>query len=121
MRVDKKLREVFREISNKSLEYMNYPDQERKYIKRLLKRFEKFTEDERIYIVKVLFEELRYKNIIVDEDNIVNLHNLQLKKYTYILVTSLAAILFIIYFYRSKASFDTIETFLEKIITLMSL
>ncbi len=78
MKVNHQIRILLNEIDKKTLEYINTPDIERKYIRRLIKFFKtSFTEDEQVYIVKQVIEEIRYKNIITDTDNLLVISNIK--------------------------------------------
>lgn len=85
MIINPSIKRLFKDISNQSVVYANTPDKERKYNRRLLKLFkEELTEEEQLYVMKSLFESIHYKNIVTDPDNVLQLHNIKLRSYTFI-------------------------------------
>lgn len=85
MIINPHIKRLFKDISNQSVAYANTPDKERKYNRRLLKLFkEQLTEEEQLYVIKSLFESIHYKNIVTDPDNVLQLHNIKLRSYTFI-------------------------------------
>lgn len=84
MIINPAIKGLFKEVSTQSIAYANTPDKERKYNRRLLKLFkEELTEDEQLYVMKSLFESLHYKNIVTDPDNVLQLHNIRLRTFTF--------------------------------------
>lgn len=95
MIINPNIKRLFKEVSTQSIAYANTPDKERKYNRRLLQVFkEQLTEDEQLYVVKSLFESLHYKNIVTDPDNVLQLHNIKLRTFTFgFFIVSLFALL----------------------------
>ena len=84
MIINPKIKGLFKEVSVQSIAYANTPDKERKYNRRLLKIFkEQLTEEEQLYVMKSLFESIHYKNIVTDPDNVLQLHNIKLRTFTF--------------------------------------
>ena len=82
MKVNKNIKNMLKEISERSVEYANDPNNERKYIRRILKLYtDVLTEDERIYVFKSLMEDLRYKNLATDPDNLIMMHNIKMRSW----------------------------------------
>lgn len=84
MIVNPMLKLIFKEISSQTVTYMNFPDKERKYTKRILKIFkEQLTEEEQIYILTSIAVNLHYRTIVTDPDNVLTLHTIRLRNITY--------------------------------------
>ena len=94
MKVDPQIKILLNQIDKKTLEYINTPDIERRYIRRLVKFFKNsFTEDEQVYIVKQIIEELRYKNIITDPDNLLVISNIKNRSIFLVFILTVFAML----------------------------
>ena len=89
MMINPKIKETFEEIAEKALDFTNTPDKERKYLKRLLDVFKKdLTEDEQLFLFKLILEQIHFRNIITDPDNIALIHNIKLKTISYVFILS---------------------------------
>lgn len=119
MRINKQIRETFNEIAIQSLNYANNPDKDYRYIRRLLKQFDKFSDDEKIYIVKEILEQIRYRNIITDPDTVLNLSNITLRKHTLIFLLIAALMILASFLFHTNKFVDDIYTAFGKIITIL--
>ena len=96
MIINPNIKRLFKEVSNQSVAYANTPDKERKHNKRLLKIFkDQLTEEEQLYVMKSLFESIHYKNIVTDPDNVLQMHNIKLRTFTFIFF--MAALLMLLF------------------------
>lgn len=122
MIVNKKIIEAFREISEQNIKYMNTPDKDRKYLVRLLDIFKKnLTEQEQVFIFKVILEQIHYRNIITDPDNIIQIHNVKLKTITYVFILTVSVVLLTAVLFKVNESLNgVVETF-GHILKLLSL
>lgn len=94
MIVNRNIKETFRDIAVASELNANSVDPSRSYIKRLLKIFNnKLTEEERLLVVKFLFENIYYRNIITDPDNIIQLNNIRLRNVTYYILLAIVSVI----------------------------
>lgn len=122
MIINPKIKALFKDISVQSIAYANAPDKERKYNRRLLKIFkEQLTEEEQLYVMKSLFESIHYKNIVTDPDNVLQMHNIKLRTFTFLFfVVSLFALLISALFKNNAGLNSIIEVFsnIFKIINL---
>ena len=122
MLVNKKIKETLDEISSKAIEYTNLPDKERKYLKRLLNIFYKnLTEDDQLFILKLLLEQIYYKNIITDPDNIIQIHNIKLKTITYIFFLVVALMIIGALTFRVNEGLNSILDIFENVIKILTL
>ena len=54
-------------------------------LKRALVFFKRrLTEEEQLILLKIVYENLHYKNIVTDPDNVLTLHTIRMKNVTYI-------------------------------------
>lgn len=121
MRVNKHIKETLLQISKKSIDYANNPDMEYKYLKRMIKQFEKLSEDEKLYLVKQILEEIRYKNIITDPDNVIALHNIKLRSHTYVFILFVIGGIIMSALLRTNSAINNLLDVFSKIVTVLSL
>lgn len=121
MIVNPKIKELFLEINKESISYANTPDKERKYLRRLLHIFKnKLTENEQLYIFKLIIEFIHYKNIIADPDNILQLHNINMRTYTYIMFLAIIVILVIAGIFDFNDSGFSIMSIFNNIVKILT-
>lgn len=121
MIVNPKIKELLIEIEKKSISYANTPDKERKYLKRLLDIYKtNLTENEQLYIFKIIIELLHYKNIITDPDNIIQLHNIKLRTYTYIMFLIIIIMLVAAGIFKLNDSIANIFTIFNNIFKILT-
>lgn len=122
MVINKKIKETLREITEQNTKYMNTPDKERKYLKRLLGVFKNsFTEDEQLFIFKIVLDQMHYRNMITDPDNIVQIHNIKLKTITYIFFLTTVIILLIAALFKVNESLNGIIDMFGSVFKLLAL
>lgn len=122
MMVNPKIKELLQEISNKSIEYGNEPDKDRKYLKRMLNIFNKqLTDDEQLFVFKLMLEQIYYKNIIADPDNINQLNNIRLKTYSYIFLLSLLFLVVTAGLFKVNDSLNNIGNSILNIMKVLTL
>lgn len=115
MIVNPKIKEVFKNISVQSLKYANTPDIDKKYIKRVLDIYKnKITEDEQLMLLKFMLEHIHFRSIISDPDNMIILHNIKLRSYTYIfLLTSILFVFISLLFNTNTIMSNALDNFLN--------
>lgn len=80
MRTNPKIREVFEEISARSIELSNNYDEQRKYLRRLIEIFRNDLNDhERIYVFKQLLEEISFKTVVSHPDKVREIYSIRTK------------------------------------------
>lgn len=122
MIVNKKIKDALKEITEQNVKYMNTPDKERKYLVRLLGVFKNtLTEQEQIFIFKIILEQIHYRNIITDPDNIVQIHNIKLKTITYIFLLTVIVILLVAALFKVNESLNGIVSMFGNVLKLLSL
>lgn len=122
MIINKKIKDVLKEISEQNVKYMNTPDKERKYLVRLLGVFKNtLSEQEQVFILKVILEQMHYRNIITDPDNIVQIHNIKLKTITYVFFLTVVLILLVASLFKVNESLNGIIQMFGNVLKLLAL
>ena len=122
MKVNPKIRAVLDEIAKDAVTHANTPAKNYKHCRRLLRVFSStLTEQERIYIVSMLFEMVHYKNVMVDPDNLLTISNIKLRT---ILFTFLLGMVFLVsgaVLFRSNHSLNGIMNMIDGFMKIFSL
>lgn len=100
MLVNKDLTKFLTALADESIKSSNNEDLNRANLKRALVFFKRrLTEEEQLILLKIVYENLHYKNIVTDPDNVLTLHTIRMKNVTYvflmiIFILVIAAMLF---------------------------
>ena len=122
MMISKKIKETFKEITEQNVKYMNTPDKERKYLKRLLNIFKNnLNDEEQLFLFKVILEQMHYRNLITDPDNIVQIHNIKLKTITYVFFLTVVLILLIAALFKVNDSLNGLISMFGNVLKLLAL
>lgn len=122
MIVSKKIKETFKEITEQNVKYMNMPDKERKYLKRLLNVFKKnLNDEEQLFLFKIILEQMHYRNLITDPDNIVQIHNIKLKTITYVFFLAVVIILLVAALFKVNDSLNGLISMFGNVLKLLAL
>lgn len=122
MMINKNIKETLKEITDQNTKYMNTPDKERKYLKRLLGIFKNnLTDDEQLFLFKIMLDQMHYRNIITDPDNIVQIHNIKLKTITYVFFISVVLILLIASLFKVNDSLNSVLDMFGNVFKLLTL
>ena len=122
MLINKKIKETFKEITEQDVKYMNMPDKERKYLKRLLNVFKNhLSDEEQLFLFKVILEQMHYRNLITDPDNIVQIHNIKLKTITYVFFLTVVIILLVAALFKVNDSLNGLISMFGNVLKLLAL
>lgn len=122
MMISKKIKETFKEITEQNVKYMNTPDKERKYLKRLLNIFKNnLNDEEQLFLFKVILEQMHYRNLITDPDNIVQIHNIKLKTITYVFFLTVVIILLVAALFKVNDSLNGLISMFGNVLKLLAL
>lgn len=122
MIVNRKIKEMFKEISVETVKYMNSKDTERKYIRRLLNIFKtQLNEEEQIFIVKTILEFIHYKNIVIDPDTIITAANIKLRTYFFIFVLIIIGMFTVAILFKTNESLNEIVPLILNVLRVMGL
>lgn len=122
MMISKKIKDTFKEITEQNVKYMNMPDKERKYLKRLLNVFKNnLNDEEQLFLFKVILEQMHYRNLITDPDNIVQIHNIKLKTITYVFFLTVVIILLVAALFKVNDSLNGLISMFGNVLKLLAL
>lgn len=122
MIISKKIKDTFKEITDQNVKYMNMPDKERKYLKRLLGVFKNtLSEEEQLFIFKIVVEQMHYRNMITDPDNIVQIHNIKLKTITYVFFLTVVIVLLVAGLFKVNDSLNGLISMFGNVLKLLAL
>ncbi len=94
MTVNPKIKLMLAEIAEQSVKHANKKDERKRYQRKLLKMFkDNMSEDEQLYVLSNIMEEISYKNIIADPDNMLTVGNIKLRSHFMIFVMSIIFLL----------------------------
>ena len=110
------------EIAKDAVTHANTPAKNYRHYRRLLQLFNSSLNDqERIYIVSIIFEMIHYKNVMVDPDNLLTISNIKLRT---ILFTFLLGMVFLVsgaVLFRSNHSLNGIMNMIDGFMKIFSL
>lgn len=122
MIVTKKIKDTLKEITQQNIKYMNTPDKERKYLKRLLGVFKNtLNEEEQLFVFKIVLEQMHYRNMITDPDNIVQIHNIKLKTISYVFLLTIVVILLVAALFKVNDSLNGLISMFGNVLKLLAL
>lgn len=122
MLISKKIKETFKEITEQNVKYINMPDKERKYLKRLLNVFKNhLSDEEQLFLFKIILEQMHYRNLITDPDNIVQIHNIKLKTITYVFFLTVVIILLVAALFKVNDSLNGLISMFGNVLKLLAL
>ena len=122
MRVNPQIRNMLKEISTGAVELANTPGKDYMHFRRLLKVYDKhMSEEERIFLLKTVFELIHYRSIMVDPDNLLVLSNIKLRTHVFIFVLTIIAMLVAAALFKTNSVLNGTMEMVTRFITLFSL
>jgi len=122
MIINTQIKKTLNEISAQTVKYMNSPDKERKYLLRLFKIFKTtLTEEEQIFVFKIILEQIHFRNIISDPDNIIQIHNVKLKTITYVFLLTVVLVVLVAILFTTNESLAGIITMFSNIFRILAI
>ena len=122
MNVNPKIKLMLAEIAEQSIKYANEKDERKKYQRKLLRLFKQsMSEDEQLYILNNILEEISYKNIIADPENMLTVGNIKLRSHFMIFVMSIIVLLLASYLFGTNEEIKTIGDGLGKLLTILGI
>ena len=120
MNVNPKIKLMLAEIAEQSIKYANKKDERKKYQRKLLRLFKQsMSEDEQLYILNNILEEISYKNIIADPENMLTVGNIKLRSHFMIFVMSIIVLLLASYLFGTNEEIKAIGDGLGKLLTIL--
>lgn len=122
MNVNPKIKLMLAEIAEQSIKYANTKDERKKYQRKLLKLFKQsMSEDEQLYVFNSLLEEISYKNIIADPENMLTVGNIKLRSHFMIFVMSVIGLLLASYLFGTNDEIKVIGDGLGKLLKILGI
>ncbi len=122
MNVNPKIKLMLAEIAEQSIKYANTKDERKKYQRKLLRLFKQsMSEDEQLYVFNNLLEEISYKNIIADPENMLTVGNIKLRSHFMIFVMSVIVLLLASYLFGTNDEIKAIGDGLGKLLKILGI
>lgn len=122
MNVNPKIKLMLAEIAEQSIKYANSKDERKKYQRKLLKLFKQsMSEDEQLYVFNTILEEISYKNIIADPENMLTVGNIKLRTHFMIFVMSIIVLLLASYLFGTNDEIKAIGDGLGKLLKILGI
>lgn len=122
MNVNPKIKLMLAEIAEQSIKYANSKDERKKYQRKLLRLFKQsMSEDEQLYVFNNLLEEISYKNIIADPENMLTVGNIKLRTHFMIFVMSIIVLLLASYLFGTNDEIKAIGDGLGKLLKILGI
>lgn len=122
MNVNPKIKLMLAEIAEQSVKYANTKDERKKYQRKLLKLFKQsMSEDEQLYVLNTILEEISYKNIIADPENMLTVGNIKLRSHFMIFVMSIIVLLLASYLFGTNEEIKAIGDGLGKLLKILGI
>lgn len=122
MNVNPKIKLMLAEIAEQSIKYANKKDERKKYQRKLLQLFKQsMSEDEQLYVLNNILEEISYKNIIADPENMLTVGNIKLRSHFMIFVMSIIVLLLASYLFGTNEEIKAIGDGLGKLLTILGI
>lgn len=122
MNVNPKIKLILAEIAEQSIKYANTKDERKKYQRKLLRLFKQsMSEDEQLYVFNNLLEEISYKNIIADPENMLTVGNIKLRSHFMIFVMSIIVLLLASYLFGTNDEIKAIGDGLGKLLKILGI
>lgn len=121
MIVNPKIKLLFAEIATKANKLANSKEDRKKYIRKLVKLYTtKMSEEEQIYLAMELFEQISYRNIVIDPDTLVAMNNVKHRTYFIIFILAIITMVTGAALFKTNSSLNEVLQVLEKVSTMMS-
>ena len=105
MRVNRRIKETLSEISKETIKLHNEPDQQLRYLRRIVSIYQgHLTEEERIFIVKYFLELLHYRNLSIDPDNMLTISNIRIRTIFFVFICSVMVMIVASVLFKTNTS-----------------
>jgi hypothetical protein len=78
-------------------------------------------DEEQLFLFKVILEQMHYRNLITDPDNIVQIHNIKLKTITYVFFLTVLIILLVAALFKVNDSLNGLISMFGNVLKLLAL
>ena len=122
MKVNPLISKVIAEISKESVRLANNPTAHYKYIRRILRVYDKtLNEEDRIFVMNQLLEMLHYKNATLDPDNMFTAANIRFRSWSYLTFLIVVVMIIAAILLKTNSGLNLIVDYLDTIRNAISL
>ena len=115
MRVNRSIKETLSEIAKESVKLHNEPDQQLKYLRRVVGIYHtQLSEEERVFVMKYMLELLHYRNLSIDPDNMLTISNIRIRTIFFVFVCSVMGMVIAAALFKTNTSLLHIGNLLFK-------
>lgn len=115
MRVNRRIKETLSEIAKESVKLHNEPDQQLKYLRRVMGIYHShLSEEEKVFVVKYMLELLHYRNLSIDPDNMLTISNIRIRTIFFVFVCSVMGMVIAAALFKTNTSLLYIGNLLFK-------
>ena len=105
MRVNRRIKETLSEIAKESVKLHNEPDQQLKYLRRVVGVYHShLSEEEKVFVVKYMLELLHYRNLSIDPDNMLTISNIRIRTIFFVFICTVIAMIFAAALFKTNTS-----------------
>jgi hypothetical protein len=120
MKVNPRIKEVLDEISKETVVFFNteFPDKRIAKLRKIYRFFRNnLTEEEQLYVINYLLENIHYKNILIDPDTLITASNIKLRYVFSIVVSTIVVMIVFAILFRTNSSLNFIVEVLENLLS----
>jgi len=122
MIINPKLKETFKDIEKQAVKHGNTPGATNKYLRRLLNVYKKhLTEDEQLYVLEYILDNMHYRNIVVDPDNVLQMHNIKLRSVFFIFILIVLGLVVVAALFKTNEGINSMLEIGSNIIRVLGL
>lgn len=123
MKINPTIRQTFKEIAAAAVVAANKPMPERREMKKLMHIFiHRLNEDERLFLFCYVMTNMHYKNLLLDDDNLLKINNIKLRTVMFVfLLSGLLLIAVIVVFKQSSFFADAVSSLASMLGFILSL
>lgn len=122
MKVNPLISKVISEISTESVRLANNPTAHYKYVRRILRVYDKtLNEEDRIFVMNQLLEMLHYKNATLDPDNMFTAANIRFRSWSYLTFLIVVVMIIAAILLKTNSGLNLIVDYLDTIRNAISL
>ena len=122
MKVNPLISKVISEISAESVRLANNPTAHYKYVRRILRAYDKtLNEEDRIFVMNQLLEMIHYKNATLDPDNMFTAANIRFRSWSYLTFLIIVVMIIAAILLKTNSGLNLIVDYLDTIRNAISL
>jgi sugar-specific transcriptional regulator TrmB len=122
MKVNPKIKEVLDEISKETVVFFNTDSPIKKSKLRKIYRFFKrnLTEEEQLYVINYLLENIHYKNVLIDPETLIITSNIKLRFIFSIVVSTIIVMVVFAMLFNTNSSLNFVVEVLKNLLSAIN-